>query len=89
MDDLGVAHRVRHVRPQVRVRIAVLLREAEVELPVGFRHGQLTQFHDLRARLLVRLRQVDRRLLERQPVDEDHVRVRERLRVARRRLERM
>ena len=52
------------IRPEVRVRLAVLLREAEVELVLLGGDGVVAEENDLGVVWLVRLGQLERRLLE-------------------------
>ena len=76
-DLLRVRLRERRVGPQVRVRLALLLREGEVVDVLGLGEGLRPELHLQRAVGEVLLGQLLGGLLQLQPVDEQHVRVRQ------------
>ena len=88
-DALRVLARVRHVHPEMRIGVAFGLREAEVEQPLIRRDGLVAELHDRRIGPLRRLGQIERRLLQVEPVDDDEVRPRQGRRIGRAGLERV
>ena len=74
-NDVCVDDRVRRVGPQMRVRLAILLREGEVEDVVLLGEGNRSQLHQLGAIGHVGLRHGQRGIFQLQTVDEHNIRV--------------